>query len=76
MVSDRMFTFLSRRLSEISGSTETFGNFNIILFGDFFQLPPVKGKFVFHNKMLWDLFVPVFLRQMFVRLEIQTTLHS
>ena len=63
MVSDRMFTFVSRRLSEISGSTEPFGNFSIILFCDFFQLQPVKGKFVFHNKMLWDLFVPVFLRQ-------------
>ena len=63
MVSDRMFTFVSRRLSEISGSSEPFGNFNIILFGDFFQLPPVKGKFVFHNKMLWNLFKPVFLRE-------------
>ncbi|WAQ95122.1 PIF1-like protein [Mya arenaria] len=63
MVSDRMFTFISRRLCEITGNSSPFGGLNIILFGDFFQIKPVCGSFVFHNKVLWELFFPVFLRQ-------------
>ena len=63
MVSDRMFTFISRRLSEIAGNSQPFGNFNIILFFDFFQLRPVRGAFAFENKILWDLFRPIFLRE-------------
>ncbi|WAR12800.1 PIF1-like protein, partial [Mya arenaria] len=63
MVSDRMFTFISRRLCEITGNSSPFGGLNIILFGDFFQIKSVCGSFVFHNKVLWELFFPVFLRQ-------------
>ena len=63
MVSDRMFTFISRRLGEIAGNTLPFGNFNLILFGDFFQIKPVCGAFAFQNQILWDLFQPVFLRE-------------
>ena len=44
MVSDRMLTFISRHLSEIAGNSLPFGNFNLILFGDFFQLRPVLLK--------------------------------
>ena len=63
MVSDRMLTFISRRLCEIAGNEQPFGNFNLILFGDFFQLRPVGGAYAFENKLLWDLFQPVFLRK-------------
>lgn len=63
MVSDRMLTFISRRLSEISGNTCPFGHFNIITVGDFFQLRPVKGTYAFNNQLLWDLFTPIFLRE-------------
>ena len=52
MVSDRFFTFVSRRPSEISGSSEPFGGFNVFLFGELFQLRPVFGKYLFHNEML------------------------
>ena len=59
MVSDRMLTFISRRLGEIAGNFQPFGNFNVILFGDFFQIKPVCGSYAFQNKILWDLFQPV-----------------
>lgn len=63
MVSDRMFTFISRRLAELAGNNEPFGNFSVILFGDFFQLKPVCGSFAFKNTIFRDLFQPAFLRE-------------
>ena len=33
------------------------------MFGDFFQLRPVRGDYAFENRLLWDLFQPVFLRE-------------
>ncbi|XP_070184181.1 ATP-dependent DNA helicase PIF1-like [Littorina saxatilis] len=62
MVSDKFFTYISRRLSAIKGNTMQFGSMNVICVGDFFQLRPIKGKHVFHNP-LWKLFKPVFLDQ-------------
>ena len=63
MVSDRMLTIISRRLSEIAGNDQPFGGYNMILFGDFFQIKPVLGKFAFQNRVLWELFYPLFLRE-------------
>ena len=61
MVSDIMLTFISRRLSEIMDNTLPFGKLNMIVVGDLFQLSPVKGRYAFHNHLLWHLFKPMFL---------------
>ena len=45
-------SFIHKRLSEIRGTDdneELFGGLNIIAVGDFFQLPPVRDKFVFEG---------------------------
>ena len=36
MVSDRMLTYISRRLAEVNGNSLPFGGFSMIFFGDFF----------------------------------------
>ena len=50
MVSYKTLGFIHQRLTEIKGSDDTeeyFGGVNIIAVGDFYQLPPVRGSFVF-----------------------------
>jgi hypothetical protein len=61
MVSSSMLTYISRRLSEITLNDNVFGGMSIIAVGDLFQLRPIYGRFVFHNRLLWQLFRPVFL---------------
>ena len=50
MVSYKTLGFIHQRLTEIKGTNDTeeyFGGLNIIAVGDFYQLPPVRGSFVF-----------------------------
>lgn len=61
MVSSDLFSFISRRLSEIKNNELPFGGCSVIVIGDFFQLRPVQGTFVFTNSLLWHLFYPMFL---------------
>ena len=64
MVSAKMLTLIHERLCTISDTDNIFGNFNIILFGDFFQLKPVKENFyAFENHLLWPHFKPFILKQ-------------
>ena len=56
MVSSFMFTYISRRLQEISGSSDPFGGFNVIVVGDLHQLKPIKGKPIYTNHILWRIF--------------------
>ena len=45
-------SFIHKRLTKIKGTDDTevlFGGLNVIAVGDFFQLPPVKDKFVFED---------------------------
>ena len=52
MVSYQTLYFVHRRLTEIKGTNDTetlFGGLNIIAVGDFYQLPPVRNKFVFQD---------------------------
>ena len=63
MVSSVTFTHIHRRLTSIKGNESPFGDLNVILVGDFFQLKPVMGKFVFKNLLLWPLFRPFFFHQ-------------
>ena len=52
MVSYQTLCFVHRRLTEIKGTDDVvtlFGGLNVIAVGDFFQLPPVRDKFVFED---------------------------
>ena len=52
MVSYETLGFIHQRLTEIKGTDDTevyFGGLNIIVVGDFYQLPPVCDRFVFQN---------------------------
>ena len=61
MVSAKVFTHIHQRLCAISDTNIPMGGFNIILFGDFFHLRPVRGRYVFTNTVLWPLFTPFIL---------------
>ena len=56
MVCCKYFHYIHQRLCSIADNYELFGNFNIILFGDFFQLRPVRGRYVFTDNILWPQF--------------------
>lgn len=63
MVSSNVLSFIDRRLSSIRNcSARSFGDMHVIVFGDFFQLKPVRGRFAFTNS-LWSEFEPFFLDQ-------------
>lgn len=47
MVGSTLFNNLNQRLQILKGTYENFGGISILLFGDFFQLPPVKDRFIF-----------------------------
>ena len=52
MVSYETLEFIHQRLTEIKGTDDTevyFGGLNIIAIGDFYQLSPVRDRFVFQN---------------------------
>ena len=52
MVSYQTLYFVHRRLTEIKGTDDVetlFGGLNVVAVGDFFQLPPVRDKFVFED---------------------------
>lgn len=44
------FALINERLQQIFTSKEMFGGKSIILFGDFYQLPPVGDQFIFMEK--------------------------
>ena len=50
MVSKTQLQNASKRLQEVTGKRGVpFGGLSVITVGDFYQLPPVKAHFVFHN---------------------------
>ena len=62
MVSSKYFNYIHQRLCSIANNDLPFGGFNVILFGDFYQLRPVRGFYVFTDSVLWPLFSPCILR--------------
>ena len=61
MVSAKTLTYIHGQLCRIKDNDEIFGDFNMIVFGDFFQLRPVHGRFAFENHLLWQHFTPFIL---------------
>lgn len=49
MVSLKTLAHIDFRLQEAFANRERFGGLSIILFGDFWQLPPVKDKAMYHS---------------------------
>jgi ATP-dependent DNA helicase PIF1 len=57
MMSKRMFELLDTLGQRIRGNKEPFGGIQIVLVGDFFQLPPIdKDGFCFESKRWFDIF--------------------
>ena len=46
------------RLCSIANNYIPFGGYNVIIFGNFNQLRPVRGRFFFTDQILWPLFKP------------------
>ena len=57
MVDKKMLTYIHGRLRQIkqTGDFTPFGHVSVLAFGDFYQLPPVKGKPLFINDCHFDL---------------------
>lgn len=58
MVDKKMLTYIHGRLRQIKHTryyNNPFGNDSVLAFGDFYQLPPIKGKPVFTNDCCFDL---------------------
>lgn len=53
MVSSRLLDLADVICRGVRGSNEPFGGIRVILVGDFYQLPPVKGDFAFKANV-WD----------------------
>ena len=49
MVSNYMLRYVHLRLQEIKANDLLFGGVNVLAVGDFFQLKPVMGQFIFEN---------------------------
>ena len=55
MISDELFDKISEYLILIRKDKRPFGGVQLVLTGDFFQLPPVNGEYCFHSKTWKDL---------------------
>jgi len=53
MIHAELLTKISKFLSIVRKNTKPFGGIQIIFCGDFYQLPPVEGDFVFKSE-IWD----------------------
>jgi len=53
MMDEETFEIINKLLMKIKGSSRVFGGVQMILVGDFYQLPPVIGDFCF-NSPIWQ----------------------
>tara|TARA_B110001450_G_scaffold132431_1_gene124449 strand:+ start:1630 stop:2937 length:1308 start_codon:yes stop_codon:yes gene_type:complete len=53
MMDSKLFEKISLYLSKINNNNKPFGNIQLILIGDFCQLPPINGLYCFQSK-LWN----------------------
>ena len=59
MISQELFEFISEYLILLRGVDRPFGGVQLVLCGDFYQLPPVKATFCFKSP-LWQTLNPAF----------------
>ena len=79
MVSYETLVFIHQRLTEIKGTDDTevqFGGLNIIAVGDFYQLPPVRDKFIFQNGRGYVPGSTHLWRDLFTMVELQTNMRQ
>ena len=50
MVSDKLLNVVARLAMAAKNNSKPFGGMKVIVVGDFYQLPPVKGKFAFQSE--------------------------
>lgn len=55
MMNAEMFTKVSNVLSIIRNNSKPFGGIQVIMVGDFYQLPPVTGEFCFKSEIWKDM---------------------
>ena len=62
MVDHNLWSYVHGRLRQIkqTGDISPFGNVSVIAVGDFFQLPPVKGKALYADAEGFDLWSSLF----------------
>jgi ATP-dependent DNA helicase PIF1 len=51
-----LFGYIDRQARMSRGSDDPFGGVQVVLVGDFYQLPPVQGTFVFNSQVFKTLF--------------------
>ena len=71
MVSAETLEHVHRRLTEVKDESKYFGGISIILSGDFFQLPPIRGQLAF-TADLFGLFDHLWLKENVRQLEDKT----
>jgi ATP-dependent DNA helicase PIF1 len=53
LIDDKLFTFLDRIGKHIRNNDKVFGGIKLLVVGDFYQLPPVNGKYCFESD-IWN----------------------
>ena len=64
MMSKELFELLDTIGKRVRKSSKLFGGIQLLVSGDFFQLPPVEGAFCFESP-LWANFMPIFFEKNF-----------
>lgn len=54
MLSRKTFESLDELLRIVRGKDKPFGGIQLLLFGDFFQLPPVKSEYFCFESLIWE----------------------
>ena len=65
MVSPRLLDEMNAAFKIIRRNDLHFGGINVVVFGDFFQLPPVNGTGYAFESKCWPTFTPFYLRNIF-----------
>jgi ATP-dependent DNA helicase PIF1 len=66
MISAETFDMVNDAMKIIRNNDKPFGDIQLIIFGDFFQLSPVNGDFCFNSRSWKEAdFIPIILKQVF-----------
>ena len=76
MVSYQILKSIHSRLCEIYGNDEIFGGLNVIAVGDFYQLAPVNGSFVFSDRQSSGRLASHLWRDFFTMIELKVNMRQ